>query len=81
MNTTQLAKVRAAAKTGSARRVRQAAGITQPEIAADVRVSAAAISRWEAGARAPRGAAALRYLRVLEQLSAATGIPLAGDAE
>ena len=72
----QLAKVRSAVRTGTARRVRQAAGITQPEIAADVRVSAAAISRWEAGARTPRGAAALRYLRVLERLSAATGIPL-----
>ena len=57
-----------------------AAQITQPEIAADVQVSAAAISRWEAGERAPRGAAALRYLRVLERLSAATGVPLDGGA-
>jgi DNA-binding transcriptional regulator YiaG len=80
MSTTQLARVRTAVRTGAARRVRLAAQITQPEIAADVQVSAAAISRWEAGERAPRGAAALRYLRVLERLSAATGVPLDGGA-
>jgi DNA-binding transcriptional regulator YiaG len=65
----RLATVRRLAATGEARRIRQAANLSQSEIAAEVRVHEATVSQWESGKQRPRGDAALRYLDVLEALS------------
>jgi DNA-binding transcriptional regulator YiaG len=68
-----LAEVRQWAKTGKARQTRERAHLSLADIAAAVSVTTPAISRWECGLRAPRGAAALRYhalLRTLNQQSA-----------
>jgi DNA-binding transcriptional regulator YiaG len=60
--------VRAATKTGRARAIREAARISQPELAERVGVSHAAISRWEAGDRVQRGLPARRYAAALLEL-------------
>lgn len=64
----KLMEVRAAARSGRARRLREEAGISQAEVAAAVGVTRACVSRWEAGARKPTGSAAQRYARLLELL-------------
>lgn len=63
-----LARVRALCASGTARSIRLAAGLHQTEVAGAVAVSAAAVSRWEAGLRTPTGDAAVRYGRLLEEL-------------
>jgi DNA-binding transcriptional regulator YiaG len=79
MDALQLVRVRAAARTGAGRRIREAAGLTITEIGRSVGTSHACISRWENGSRVPQGAPAIRYLKLLERLAAATGMSL--DAE
>lgn len=64
-----LAAMRAMTASGEARAVRVAARLSQAEVAAAALVSAAAISRWEAGRRVPQGVAAVRYARVLRVLA------------
>jgi DNA-binding transcriptional regulator YiaG len=76
MNVLELVRVRAAARTGAARRVRQASGLTKMEVARSIGTSHACVSRWEAGLRTPQGQPAIRYLRFLERLAAATGTSL-----
>lgn len=70
---------RAALRDGRAQELREAAGLSQGELAAVVGVSSAAYCRWESGERAPRGVAALRlgrFLRALEsKLRAKSGEP------
>jgi DNA-binding transcriptional regulator YiaG len=78
MDALALVRVRAALRTGAARRVRQAAGLTKIEIARSIGTSHACVSRWESGDRVPQGAPAIRYLRLLERLAAATGTSLDG---
>jgi transcriptional regulator with XRE-family HTH domain len=68
-----LAEVRLATESGHAKAVRQAARISQSELARNVGVSQASISRWEAGNRIPRGKAARRYAKVLRALEKAVG--------
>lgn len=63
-----LARVRGMVRSGDARYIRLARGLTMGEIARDVGVAVATVSRWEAGERVPRGAAALRYGQLLESL-------------
>jgi transcriptional regulator with XRE-family HTH domain len=63
-----VARARRATQDGRARSVRVAAGLSQHEVGAVVRVTAAAISRWESGVRLPRGEAAVRYARFLDRL-------------
>jgi DNA-binding transcriptional regulator YiaG len=72
----QLVRVRAVVRTGAARRIREAAGLTRTEVARSIGTSHACISRWEHGNRVPQGAPAIRYLRLLERLAAATGTDL-----
>jgi transcriptional regulator with XRE-family HTH domain len=60
-----------------ARAVRARARLSQAEIAAACGVTPAAVSRWEAGNRKPRGEAARRYAGLIEILDQA--VP-AGDA-
>jgi DNA-binding XRE family transcriptional regulator len=66
----RLADVRQAVRSGSARRIRQAAGLTQADVAAAVGVERATVGLWETGARVPRSAVALRYAELLSRLSA-----------
>jgi transcriptional regulator with XRE-family HTH domain len=47
------------------RRLRLAAGLTQPELAAFVGVGAPALCRWEGGSRTPQGEFAARYAAAL----------------
>lgn len=64
----ELARLRRLTKSGQARAIRLAADLSQQEVAQLVGVSGAAVSRWEAGIRSPRGKAALRYAQVLSGL-------------
>jgi DNA-binding transcriptional regulator YiaG len=65
----ELARVRHLAETGAARAIREAADVSLAEAAAPVRVDRSTISKWERGLRRPRGEAAIRYLRLLEELA------------
>lgn len=51
-----------------ARAMREAADITQAELAQALNVHRLTVQRWETGACKPRGDAALRYARLLAEL-------------
>jgi len=55
-------------ESGVGQHVRLAAGISMGEMAAQVGIGITSYSRWEAGTRVPRPAAAVRYLVALEDL-------------
>jgi transcriptional regulator with XRE-family HTH domain len=65
-------EARLAARAGIARRVRERAHLSQAELATALGVSQAALSRWEAGLRQPRGEIAERYARELRKLARLT---------
>jgi DNA-binding transcriptional regulator YiaG len=50
------------------RRLRESAGVTVAAVAAVVGVSRAAVTRWEAGERSPRGDHVHAYIDVLSRL-------------
>jgi transcriptional regulator with XRE-family HTH domain len=52
------------------RRVREAAGLSQRDLADELGVSEATISRWESNVTRPRRADALRYRRLLDKIEA-----------
>jgi DNA-binding transcriptional regulator YiaG len=64
----ELIRVRRLAATGAARAIREDAGLSLSEIADAAQVHKVSVCRWELGTRRPRGEAAERYLRVLEDL-------------
>ncbi|HKT05197.1 MAG TPA: helix-turn-helix transcriptional regulator [Rugosimonospora sp.] len=66
--TEQLATVRAWAKTGRARTIRIAAGVSLAEMAADLGITAAGLSRWERGERRCTGEPAIRWAGLLARL-------------
>jgi len=66
------AEVRQLVGSGEARRLREAAGVSQFELARDVGCSQAAVWRWEAGTRSPSGRTAVAYLRALRRLRGVT---------
>lgn len=66
--TLEVARVRRLLRDGRARAIRQASGLTKADMARAVGVDHSTFSRWESGARAPRPTAALRLLRLLDQL-------------
>lgn len=71
----RLAYVRALAKSGRARELRQQARLSLAEVGAVAGVDQAYVWRWETGRRAPQGAPALRYetlLRSLEEVGRAS---------
>jgi transcriptional regulator with XRE-family HTH domain len=70
MDTQVLVRARRMAATGIARILREEAGLSLSEIAADVGVTKGTIWRWEHGERRPRGEAARRYVEVLDGLEA-----------
>lgn len=63
-----LVRVRRLAESGEARRIRIANGLSLAEVADPIGASSSALSRWERGERVPRGAKAVRYLRLLDAL-------------
>ena len=65
----QLARVRAMARSGVAREIRENAKLSLSEVATAVGCSASAVHRWETAGRAPTGDLALAYLEVLDRLS------------
>lgn len=65
-----LIEVRQATASGRAARLRELSGLSQAEIAELVGVTAACVSRWEAGDRRPTGKQALNYGRALRQIAA-----------
>ena len=65
-----LATARSLVRSGVARQIRVAAGLSQAEVAAAIGGSVAAVSRWEAGQRVPHGPAAIRYGELLQALVA-----------
>lgn len=65
---TQLFRAADAVRSGQARALRRAAGLSQADVAAAVGGSPAAICRWENGSRQPFGSAGRRYLRFVASL-------------
>lgn len=60
-------------RSGEARQLRVAAGLTQQQVGDHCGVTATAVAHWEAAARTPRGRPGLRYARLLDQLAARVG--------
>jgi transcriptional regulator with XRE-family HTH domain len=69
MTANDLIRVRRMAKTGTARHIREEAGLSLAEIADAAGLHKTTVFRYEHGLRRPRGEAAARYLRVLEELA------------
>ena len=68
----QIVATRQRARDGTARAIRQRAGVTLAEMARTVGVTESTMSRWESGQRNPRGEAALRWMEALAELERAT---------
>lgn len=62
-----IAETRAHCRSGQARQIRLAAGLTQLEVASALGVTRAAVSQWERGQRVP-AEHALAYGRLLREL-------------
>lgn len=68
MAAVEIARARELLRSGRAQEIRENAGLSRAEIAADLGVDQSAIWRWERGKRAPRGNVAKRYAQLLHQL-------------
>jgi predicted transcriptional regulator len=66
----QLTWVRRLARSGGARAIRESAGLSASEVARELGVSPAAVSRWERGERAPRADLAEEWAALLRRLAA-----------
>jgi DNA-binding transcriptional regulator YiaG len=55
-----------------ARAIREAAGVSQVRLAAELSVHQLTVQRWEAGTRTPHGDLRLAYARLLRELDEAT---------
>jgi DNA-binding transcriptional regulator YiaG len=56
--------------SGTARSLRERAGLTTVAVGRQLDVSPATISKWELGLRLPQGANARKYARLLSRLAA-----------
>lgn len=56
------------ARSGEARRIRLAAGVSTEVVAGECDVTTDAVVKWEKGLRMPSGRRAVRYGRVLTEL-------------
>lgn len=72
-----LTRARRLARSGEAQALRLAAGLSLREVADAVGISHSNLWRWEAGQRAPRGAAAIAWAQLLDQLAAAQSAEVA----
>jgi transcriptional regulator with XRE-family HTH domain len=66
----EVAEVRRLCRSGEAWEIRLSAGLSRAEVGAQVGVDESTVARWEAGSRAPRVAAAMRYAHLLRELKA-----------
>ncbi len=57
---------------GAARQIREAAGVSQARLAAELGVHELTVARWEAGTRTPHGDLRLAYGRLLAGLDQVT---------
>lgn len=65
-----MARLRGLCRSGEARRIREAAFLSQGDLAAMAGLAAPTVSRWESGARLPRRSnGAVSYLTVLDRLA------------
>lgn len=64
----RLVQVRAAIRSGEARRLRQGAKLSLAEVGAACGADQSTVWRWEMGKRLPRGELALAYGNVLDDL-------------
>jgi DNA-binding transcriptional regulator YiaG len=64
----ELSRLRALLRSGAARSIRTAAGLSLGEVAEPLGVSKTSILRWERGQHAPRGDLALAYWQLLQSL-------------
>lgn len=69
-----LRDLRVQTASGAARMLREAAGLSQGEVADAVGVSHVTVHRWETGESTPKGKAALRYKELLDALSSRRGV-------
>jgi DNA-binding transcriptional regulator YiaG len=69
----KLARARRLSTTGEARQVRLAQGLSLRDVAEAVGVGVTTLWRWEQARNSPHGEAALRWVDLLDQLSAAGG--------
>jgi DNA-binding transcriptional regulator YiaG len=58
-------------RPGTCREIRQAAGVSQARLAAELGVAELTVARWEGGTRKPRGEMRRAYARLLADLDAA----------
>jgi transcriptional regulator with XRE-family HTH domain len=63
-----IALVRKLAADGTARRIREASGLSMADIASDLGTSVSTVSMWERGIKSPRSEIALRYGELLDRL-------------
>ena len=70
MNVEQVVWVRRVARSGNARLIREACGLSASEVARELGVSPATVSRWERGERSPRGKPAEEWAALLRRLAA-----------
>ena len=70
INLTAISVARRAARDGTGRRVRLAAGVSLTEMASEIGVAPQTLLRWELAQRSPRTRAAERYAAVLATLAA-----------
>lgn len=68
MNVQDVSWVRQLGRNGGARVIREGAGFTASELARELGVSPATVSRWERGERVPRSEAAEEWARLLQRL-------------
>lgn len=66
-----MARLRLRCRNGTARAIRERAGLSQSEMASGAGTEESYISRWERGLVQPRGQAALRYAALLDAVAAA----------
>lgn len=57
-----------------ARGIRDAAGVSQQQVADELGVNRVSVARWELGVRVPRGELRLRYVELLDELREAAGV-------
>jgi transcriptional regulator with XRE-family HTH domain len=56
-----------------ARAIRDAAGVSQQQVADELGINRVSVARWELGARIPRGPLRLRYVELLDELREIAG--------
>lgn len=65
----ELARIRELARNGTARRIREQAGLSRREMAESLGIHETTVQKWENGTRAPHGERALRFANLLRELA------------